>query len=57
MERPVLTSVVLRIKPCKVCVELAPDASPTHGSGSEHVCAGLYRESSKGAVHPRGDTR
>lgn len=41
MERPMLTSVVLRIKPYKVCIELVPDVSPTHSSGNEHVCTRL----------------
>lgn len=55
VERPMLTWVFLRNKPNKVCTDLVPDASPTHGSANEHVCTRLVQlwESSKGAIHPR----
>lgn len=50
-----LSSVVWRIQPCMACTEQAPDASPTHGSGNEHVCARLVQlwENSKGAMDPK----
>lgn len=43
VERPMLISVVLRIKSYKVCIDLVPDASPTHSSGNEHVCTRLVQ--------------
>lgn len=41
--KPMSTSVVLRMKLCKICKELAPDAPPTHSSGNEHVCTRLVQ--------------
>lgn len=52
---PHLSSVVWRIQPYMACIEQAPDASPTHGSGKEHVCTRLVQlwENSKGAIYPK----